>query len=86
MDLTQKRVGRNRARVAELRDLGGIDLAQQCAQRVEQALFGRSRRRSHLESYDGDTVGRHKIGKRPADIDANAPTQAGWTFVSPACR
>jgi len=52
--------------MAQLHDRGGVDFAQERAQRVEQAFFGRLRRRRHFEAHDRSArIGRNQIVNVP---------------------
>ena len=74
MHLPEQRVRRDGAGVRDERDLVRSDFLQQRAQRVEQAFLGRARRRRHLVPNQPPVIGkRDEIGKRPADVDPDAP-------------
>ncbi len=79
MDLSEQRVRRDRARVRDERDVFRRDLGEQRAQRVEQAVLRRARRRRHLVPQHPPVIGeRDEVGERAADVDADAPAHRAY--------
>ena len=86
VDLPEQRVRRDGAGMRNERHLTRRDVRQQRAQRLQQPVFGRLRRRRHLETHQPPVVlQRDEVGEGPADVDSNAPAHAAPIPKNASC-